>query len=188
MRLACDAGCTRAACTTSHPHSPTSFSLSTTPSGNFLLKGMVGDPGEFPQRRVNVFGPHANACLRVAGQTLGIDRDLELLLVGGADDAISLDSPTEKHDRADRPMVFAVIDRNFNPPPALPQLVQQDFLRWFDPFFCPLPVFLPFISSSSRNSLTRWRVSAAIGLPDCRRGLRRSVDKSKLSGLFGEYK
>ena len=53
---------------------------------------MVGDAGEFAQGVVDVLGADADALLPVAGQGLRIERDVELLLVGGADDAVALDA------------------------------------------------------------------------------------------------
>src|SRR5262249_44806997 len=76
--------------------------------GEFPTEGMVGDAGELAQGGVNVLGADPNALLAIPGQRLRIDGHQELLLVGGTDDAIPPDSPTEEHDRADRPVVLAL--------------------------------------------------------------------------------
>src|SRR5437764_502019 len=73
-----------------------------------LAKRMLGDSREFTQCGVDVLGPHADALLLVEFQHAGIDRDRELLLVGGADHAVALDAAAEELHRADGPVVLAV--------------------------------------------------------------------------------
>src|SRR5579863_6691651 len=85
---------------------------------------MISNAGEFPQRLVDVLGTHADAralaliravirsfvwdliCVRL--QRLRVERNGELLFAGCANHPVSLDAASQKHGRADRPVVFAI--------------------------------------------------------------------------------
>src|SRR5690242_8276467 len=69
---------------------------------------MVGDPGEVTQGAVDVLRAGANPLVPVAGQGPRIEGDVELPLVGGADDPVPLDPAAQEHDRPDGPVVLAV--------------------------------------------------------------------------------
>src|SRR4051794_33953765 len=84
-----------------------------------LAQRVVRNAGEFAQRLVDVFRTHADALLLARLQRLRVERDRELLLVGGADHPVSLDAAAEEKGRADRPVVLAVAGVVGRRPPHL---------------------------------------------------------------------
>ena len=90
------------------PQRPRRRSLSATPSGNCRLKAWSAMPASSRRAAWMCSGRTRMPFSRSQARVCGSSGHVELLLVGGADDAVALDAPAQEHDRADGPVVLAV--------------------------------------------------------------------------------
>src|SRR5262245_1003981 len=78
------------------------------PERELLAQRVVGDARVLAERLVDVLRSDSIALLLVELERLRIDRDGELLFVGGSDDPVALDAAAQEQGRPDRPVVLAV--------------------------------------------------------------------------------